>query len=378
MKFIDTDAFRAELRAKRTPDGGVFRVSAEPSISVEGKERTERFCFSDGSVDRMGDTIDPNGWDTVDFLNNPVALWAHDSSAPPIGGASNLAVEAGRLMGDIEFASADVYPFADTIYRLVRGKFLRAVSVGFIPLEYSFVEDKDRPWGIDFKRQSLLEISICPVPANPNALQEARAKGIDTRPLVEWAERALDGTDRAIVSRAELERLRKAAKEPSMKRPSPRRRGANEDDPAAGGAIVGDCGRKPDEACGMKNPDECSVHGGTRSEDPEDEKLFAALRRLFARRRDASDGDGSDEPPVAHEDAIRLAHKSLRTSKAFLTEGMLHNAKAMDLLDGVVDALNGDAGNEEGTGNREEDPGVDSKAAQLRRARELRAKHNPA
>jgi hypothetical protein len=49
-------------------------------------------------------------------------------SSPPIGRASNIKVEGDRLMGDIEFASADVYPFADQIFRLVREKFITAVS----------------------------------------------------------------------------------------------------------------------------------------------------------------------------------------------------------------------------------------------------------
>ena len=222
--LMSADQFRGELRAKRKPVGGVYRVSVAQPLPVAGAERTLRFCFSDGSVDRMNDTIAAAGWDLTDFSANPVALWAHDSSAPPIGGARNVGVEGDRLLGDIEFAPPETYAFADTIYRLVLGKFLRAVSVGFLPTRYAFVEnDPERGFGIDFLEQALLEISVCPVPANPNALQEARRKGIDTRPLVEWAERTLDGDGKATLPRAELERLRRAAKEPTMTRPTPRR-----------------------------------------------------------------------------------------------------------------------------------------------------------
>jgi hypothetical protein len=53
--------------------------------------------------------------------------------------------------------------------------FIKAGSVGFIPVEWKFADDKARPMGIDFKRQSLLEFSIVPVPANANALIEARS-----------------------------------------------------------------------------------------------------------------------------------------------------------------------------------------------------------
>jgi phage head maturation protease len=58
---------------------------------------------------------------------------------------------------------------------MVRAGFISAVSVGFMPLDYSFAgDDEARPWGIDFERQALLEISVVPVPANANALIEAK------------------------------------------------------------------------------------------------------------------------------------------------------------------------------------------------------------
>jgi HK97 family phage prohead protease len=383
--LMSADQFRGELRANRKPVGGVFRISVAPPLLVAGAERTLRFCFSDDTVDRMGDTIAAAGWDLADFLANPVALWAHDSSAPPIGGARNVGVEANRLLGDIEFASPETYAFADTIYRLVLGKFLRAVSVGFMPTRYSFVEnDPDRGCGIDFLEQSLLEISVCPVPANPNALQEARRKGIDTRPLMEWAERTLDGDGRASLPRAELERLRRAAKEPPMTARTPTRStgsgrplntrradGASEDDPTAGGAAVCTCGRSADEECGLTDPSECSVHGGAAAAPDADEKLLAALRRLLGRRKD--DGAaGDDDPPVAHEDAIRLAHKSLRTAKAYMAEGMTHHAKALSLLDGVVEALDADPVTDPpATPDPDANP---EKAAQLARATALKAR----
>ena len=391
--LISTDEFRKELRAKRKPAGGVWRVSTEPPVPVEGVERTLRFVFSDNSVDRMGDTIDAAGWDISDFERNPVALWAHDSSQPPIGGARNVAVEGERLLGDIEFAPPETYEFADTIYRLVLGKFLRAVSVGFMPTKHVFVENQpDRPWGIDFLKQSLLEISVCPIPANPNALQEARRKGIDTRPMVAWAERALDDGGRVFLSREELQRLRKAAKEPTMAT-KPRARpghdhrtaggriarddGANETDPADGGAIVGNCGRDPDDACGMTDPDECSVHGQAPGAPDSDEKLLRRLRRLLTGRKDAPEGDPEGDPPVAHEDAIRLSHKAMRTAKAYMADAIGNHAKALNLLDGVVRALDADPATDLG-----DDPDADpadkpdaEKAAQLARAAALKAKH---
>lgn len=290
-------------------------------------------------------------------------------------------------MGDIEFAPLETYAFADTIYRLLRGKFLRAVSVGFLPTRYAFVDnDADRGFGIDFLEQSLLEISVCPVPANPNALQMARRKGIDTRPLMEWAERTLDGDGRTSLPHAELESLRRAAKEPPMTRQTPRRSpakprsgGANENDPPEN-APVASCGRKSEDQCGMSDPSECAIHAGVDPDAVDDDKrLSAALRRLLGHRKDGTaDYPGNDDLPLAHEDAIRVAHKCLRTSKAFITEAMGQHAKALNLLDGVVDALDTDSS--DGTDKPDPDAAPDAdagddKAKQLRRAAALRAKH---
>lgn len=213
MKLYSTDDFRAAAKAGERPEGTVFRFStAAPETVGEAASRTKRFVFSDATVDHSNDSIDPKGWDLGVFNRNPVALFSHMSWEPPIGRASNVAVHGGKLAGDIEFASADIYPFADTIYRLVDGGFLKAVSVGFLPKDWAFTSDKSRPYGIDYKKQLLAEISVCAVPCNPNSLMEARSAGVDTLPLVGWAERVLDNGDTAFLPRTELESLRTQAK----------------------------------------------------------------------------------------------------------------------------------------------------------------------
>lgn len=206
--LLSADDFRAAAKDGTPPDATVFRFATADPQNVDGTTRTKRFVFSDATVDHSTDSIDAKGWNLSIFKRNPVALFSHMSWEPPIGRASNVAVEKGQLVGDIEFASADVYEFADTIFRLVDGGFLKAVSVGFKPDEWSFSSDKSRPFGIDFKKQTLLEISICPVPCNPNALGEARSLGIDTRSLIEWAEKVLDSGDTVFLPRDELNALR--------------------------------------------------------------------------------------------------------------------------------------------------------------------------
>lgn len=151
-------------------------------LDPSSSERTARFVLSTRNADRVGDTIDPAGWKLDNYRNNPVVLWGHDQHSPPIGKAENIGIDAqGRLVADIRFASASEYPFADTIYQLVRGGFVNAGSVGFKPLRWEINADG----GLDFKEQELLEYSIVTVPCNPGALAQAR-KSIDLSPVADF------------------------------------------------------------------------------------------------------------------------------------------------------------------------------------------------
>ena len=50
----------------------------------------------------------------------------------------------------------------------------------------------------NFKRQKLLEWSAVPVPSNPEGLAQARSFGIDTTPIIGWADNR--STDNRIFS----------------------------------------------------------------------------------------------------------------------------------------------------------------------------------
>lgn len=163
-------------------------------ITCEVKEvapRVLRFTSSDETPDRQRDIVRASGWVLDNYMRNPVFLWAHDYSQPPIGKTVNVEVKGKKLITDVEFADADTYKFADTIYRLYKGGFLNAVSVGFTPLEWEGKDgDDDVPkWeGNVFIKQELLEHSAVPVPANPNALVHAKAaKVITAKELKELA-----------------------------------------------------------------------------------------------------------------------------------------------------------------------------------------------
>ena len=162
---------------------------------VENKDGfiTLDFTISDGSVDRDYDVINVDGWELENYRKNPVVLWAHDAKMPPIAKSLTEFVEDGKLKSRAQFVPREISAFGHSVARMYQEGFLKAVSVGLSAKEWKFVEDKDRPYGIDFIRQELLEYSCVPIPANPQALIDgAKSKNIDIEPLYKWASEILE------------------------------------------------------------------------------------------------------------------------------------------------------------------------------------------
>ena len=137
-------------------------------ISSNGKVFS--FVASTSSEDRMGDVIRQDGWQLDAYQKNPIVLFGHDHSQP-IGRAHNVKVVNGALTADFEFAPEEVNPFAAQVGRMVEAQFLKAVSVGFRPLEYKPMKSG----GLEFTKSELLEISVVSVPANAEALSFAKS-----------------------------------------------------------------------------------------------------------------------------------------------------------------------------------------------------------
>lgn len=173
--------FHEIAAAGKPPAGTTIRLALVSEPTTSSSARVCSFIFSDTSVDSYGDTIDVRGWDLKAFESNPVVLFGHDPSKPEnvIGRATNVRPEGNRLVGDIEFAEASVNPTAEIVYQMVKAGYLNAVSVGFQPIEWRKSTDRNRPMGIDFLRQKLLEVSVVAIPANENALVQAKAAGIE-------------------------------------------------------------------------------------------------------------------------------------------------------------------------------------------------------
>jgi Escherichia/Staphylococcus phage prohead protease len=155
-----------------------FETKQEP-----GQPRAFWVTGSTEDIDRDGDRILSSGWQFENFLKNPVIPWAHMYNQPPVAKALDVRVIDKKLRLLIQFATAEEYAFADTIYRLYKGKYLNAFSVGFHPIRSERVErtvNGQKRAGYDFIENELWEVSACTVPSNPNALAEAKQKGIIT------------------------------------------------------------------------------------------------------------------------------------------------------------------------------------------------------
>jgi hypothetical protein len=144
--------------------------------AVNLSERTITIVGSDETKDRDGDVIAVKGWQMENFLKNPVFLYAHDYRSVPIGAAIKVMrkKDPDRLVFVEKFPSKGIYPFADMILELFNEKILNASSVGFIPIEWEPLDKETDPngWnGRKFIKQELLELSACPVPSNPAAVQ---------------------------------------------------------------------------------------------------------------------------------------------------------------------------------------------------------------
>jgi len=163
---------------RSVPEVGKAVYKAATIKITDEDKRTFDVVASDESVDRYGDIVRADGWELKNFKKNPVLLFGHQSENPPIGTVPNIGVDNTRLMAGVKFLPEGTYDFADTIWRIVKAGALRAVSVGFLPLERPTLirdEENDRVTGFEFTRQELLELSIVPVPANPNALALAKS-----------------------------------------------------------------------------------------------------------------------------------------------------------------------------------------------------------
>lgn len=150
-----------------------FKRAEKPDV------RAVDVIASDETLDSYGEIVEAS-WDLERYAANPVVLYAHDSYELPIGRAESVRVENGQLLATLHFVSAEANPKAEQVWQLICEGALRAVSVGFYPRTVRYEMRDDREVCV-LADNELREISVVPVPANPNALAQLRARAAGSR-----------------------------------------------------------------------------------------------------------------------------------------------------------------------------------------------------
>jgi HK97 family phage prohead protease len=165
----------------KTEAGGIHKVVGEVELITSvlfnlsaDVEAGEGFAWmlSTFDLDRFGERIDPQGWDFKRYMDNPIVEWAHNYMIPAIGKIEGLTVDDNGLHGLVFFNDKSFDAFGWSIGQRVKAGVIRAGSVGFRPIEIEIPSKEDGKDGtaLIFRKQELLEFSICNVPANPYAL----------------------------------------------------------------------------------------------------------------------------------------------------------------------------------------------------------------
>jgi len=159
-------------------------LAAEISSTAKGFTAT----ITAETLDRDGEVLIPSGMNSKEFEQNPVLFWNHDYSHP-VGRSTGLKRRERDIVGEFVFAKKpDGYVgefFPEVAAALVGQGIVNAVSVGYIPENGGVrkATDIDRKKYGDtvstvYSRWKLLEVSLAPLQANPDALITAVRKGI--------------------------------------------------------------------------------------------------------------------------------------------------------------------------------------------------------
>jgi len=175
--FIDTTGL---------PDDAVIvrkQYTNEGMIIEADEDKTFIATISDISPDMDKDIVYSKGADITRFMKAGPVLWSHAHSSPPVGKVTELTIGETSIKAKIKMADT---PFANELWSLIKGGFLKTNSIGFVVKNAILKGTKDFS---DFITKSgirasgncnriitdfiLVENSLCSIPSNENALIEA-------------------------------------------------------------------------------------------------------------------------------------------------------------------------------------------------------------
>jgi len=140
IKYVDEETKQIIKSSMANIDNEITENAViERRSGMDIEAVNENTYISDGyastrKLDFSGDIMIPSGIDLSVFKKNPIIFFNHFQSALPIGKAIDVYADDYGLLVSIKYA-VEENKEAETIYKLVKGKYIRQHSVGFLPLE---------------------------------------------------------------------------------------------------------------------------------------------------------------------------------------------------------------------------------------------------
>lgn len=146
--------------------------------SVNEQSRKIRGMATTPSTDRMGDIVEPMG---VKFKNPMPLLWMHKSDKP-VGQATFSKPTAKGIEFEATIPTVTepglLKDRVDEAWHSIQHNLVKGVSIGFRPIEYSFIDDG----GIRFIETEVMELSLVTIPANADCnLSLVKSIDVETR-----------------------------------------------------------------------------------------------------------------------------------------------------------------------------------------------------
>lgn len=178
------------------------------------EKRSVEVVASSEAIDAYGEIV-VQDWDLKRYKANPVVLYGHNSWSLPIGHASDVRIEDGKLLATLNFVDARANPQAEQVWQGILQGSLRAVSVGFRSKAAKSQSIGDRTVFV-LSGNELIEISVVPIPANPEAVAFGK-KSLDLiRALAERTEPKEKKSMSILVTLAAVLGMSSTASEPEV------------------------------------------------------------------------------------------------------------------------------------------------------------------
>lgn len=201
----------------------LIRRTIHPEVKVIDQEKgIVEYVASDETLDYHREVIRAGGWRFTNFRKNSPLVDSHDYTTVEklLGEVTDFYVKGGQLINRARFAlDAPAQTLATKAWQLVSGGYLKACSVGFMPVSFVTKWDDEKRWlaavrelrltpeaaaiaRTIYLEQEQLELSVCIIGANPMALAKAYKEGVlsdDDLSLLD----TISQTDRKTATRAD-------------------------------------------------------------------------------------------------------------------------------------------------------------------------------